>query len=89
MEGYEVVISRKALKGIDKLGKKEKEVLAKLITDLRISGPVQPSYPHYSSLGGNRYHCHLSYHWVACWNLEKGQLRIEVYYVGSRESAPY
>ena len=43
MEGYEVVISRKALKGIDKLGKKEKEVLAKLITDLRISGPVQPS----------------------------------------------
>lgn len=45
MEEYEVVISRKALKGVDKLGKKEKEVLAKLITDLRIPGPVQPSYP--------------------------------------------
>ena len=86
---YEVRIGKKALKGIAKLGKKEREMLAKLISDLRRSGPSQPAYPHFSALGGSRYHCHLSYHWVACWYNEKGNIKIEVYYVGSRESAPY
>ena len=86
---YEVQIGKKALKGIAKLGKKEKEMLAKLITDLRKSGPSQSAYPHFSALGSNRYHCHLSYRWVACWYNEKGNIKIEVYYVGSRESAPY
>ncbi len=89
MDRYEVVINKKALKGIEKLGNKEKEVLSKLITDLRISGPIQPCYPNYSSLGNNKYHCHLSHHWVACWYSERGKVKIEVYYVGSRESAPY
>ena len=36
---YEVRIGKKALKGIAKLGKKEREMLAKLISDLRRSGP--------------------------------------------------
>ena len=89
MERYEVFISKKVLKGIAKLPQKERDTLVKLIKDLKISGPVQPSYRNYSALGGNRYHCHLSYRWVACWFEEKGQLKIEVYYVGSRESAPY
>ena len=89
MKEYVVVFNQKALKGREKLGLKERKVLSKLITDLRTSGPIQPSYPNYSSLGNNRYHCHLSYHWVACLYSEKGKLKIEVYYVGSRESAPY
>ena len=89
MEKYKVFISKKALKGIDKLPKKERSTLVKLIKDLTISGPMQPGYRNYSALGENRYHCHLSYRWVACWYEEEGKLRIEVYYVGSRESAPY
>ena len=89
MDKYEVLISRKALKGIEKFPEKEKDILAKLIKDLKVSGPAQPGYRNCSSLGGNRYHCHLSYRWVACWYEEKGRLKIEVYYVGSRESAPY
>ena len=69
--------------------KEEAAVFAKLVEDLRTSGPVQPLYPNYSALGKGKYHFHLSYHWVACWSNEKGKLEIEVYYVGSRESAPY
>lgn len=61
MGKYEVFISRKALKGIAKLPEKERDILIKLIEDLKISGPVQPEYRNYSALGGNRYHCHLSY----------------------------
>lgn len=32
--------------------------------------------------------CILYYH-VACWYNENGTYKVEVYYVGSRESAPY
>ena len=78
---YKVVIRRSA--------EKERLVLARLLMDLRESGPMQPKYSNFSKLGRDKYHCHLSYHWVVCWQSEKGQLRIEVYYVGSRESAPY
>jgi hypothetical protein len=35
------------------------------------------------------YHCHLSYRYVACWTWRKKEIVIEVYYVGSRENAPY
>jgi hypothetical protein len=37
----------------------------------------------------NKYHCHLSNKWVACWKNEKDSIIIEVYYAGSRENAPY
>lgn len=46
-------------------------------------------FPNYSKLGENEYHCHLTYRYVACWRQEKGTITIEVYYVGSRENAPY
>ena len=57
--------------------------------DLSEGGPVQPKYKNFSKLGKGRYHCHLSYHWVACWQSVNGEYIVEVYYVGSRESAPY
>jgi hypothetical protein len=31
----------------------------------------------------------LTYHYVACWRHEKETIIIEVYYVGSREDAPF
>lgn len=43
----------------------------------------------FSKLTGNRYHCHLTYHYVACWTQENETLTIEVIYAGSRENAPY
>ena len=46
-------------------------------------------FPNYGKLNDNEYHCHLTHHYVACWRHEKGTITIEVYYVGSRENAPY
>ena len=47
-------------------------------------------WKNFSWLEGNKYHCHLTYRYVACWEVldEKIQL-MEVYYVGSREKSPY
>ena len=50
---------------------------------------AQPLFWHYSKLGDNRDHCHIALNWVACWTCENGSINIEVYYVGSREKAPY
>ena len=44
MDEYEVFISKKALKGIEKLPEKERNTLVKLIKDLKVSGPIQPGY---------------------------------------------
>ncbi len=57
--------------------------------DLRDNGPLQPLWPNFSRLSHNKYHCHLSHKWVACWQHEEGSLRIEVYYAGSRENGSY
>lgn len=35
------------------------------------------------------HHCHLNYRYVACWTCRRNEIVIEVYYVGSREKAPY
>ena len=82
-------MTKKARKGSLKLPVRYREVLVRLLLDLRDVGPVQPGYSHFSKLADNSYHCHLGFHWIACWRfVEDGNL-VEVYYVGSRESAPY
>ena len=60
-----------------------------LIDDLHEKGPIRNDWPNYSKIDNNKYHCHLSYKWVACWTCEQNKLEIEVYYAGSREKAPY
>lgn len=82
-------VNRKCEKNILKLPHNARLRLAQLLEDLEASGPVQSKYPNYSKLAKDKYHCHLSYHWVACWTCEDGEYVVEVYYVGSRESAPY
>lgn len=67
----------------------DKEMLSHPLSDLGELGPVQPEYRNYSNLDSSTNHCHLSYHWVACWECRDGEFLVEVYYVGSRESAPY
>lgn len=86
---FQVLIKKKALKEIEKLPHAIQEKLAALIDDLKDKGPVQAGWPNYSKLGKDRYHCHLSRKWVACWHYENKSLIIEVYYAGSRENAPY
>ncbi len=86
---YEVVLKRKVERGLVKLPLRVQKKLAVLANDLRDQGPVQPTWPNYSKLSLTEYHCHLERSWVACWRHEKQSIVIEVYYVGSREKAPY
>ena len=86
---YEVRIKKKVVRGLKKLPKKIQQLLFLLIEDLKADGPVQKNWENFSSIGKGKYHCHLTYHYVACWTCRQGKIIIEVYYVGSREKAPY
>jgi len=86
---YDVKMTRKAIKGVEKLPRRNREILVRLLCDLRDFGPVQPKYSHFSKLENNCFHCHIGFRWVACWKQNTDDNQVEVYYVGSRESAPY
>ena len=86
---FEVVMRKKIERDLEKLPENIKAKLVNLVDDLTQKGPVLPSWPNYSKLSNLEYHCHLAYKWVACWRHEKGTIIIEVYYVGSRQNAPY
>lgn len=86
---FKVNIKKKAEKGLDKLPKQVKQLLFLLIADLQNSGPIQKDWHNFLSLEKGKYHCHLNYRYVACWSNSKEEILIEVYYVGSREKAPY
>ncbi len=86
---YLVTATKKVFKSFNKLPEHVQERLGLLLKQLSLQGPVASNWPNYSKLGENRYHCHLKFSYVACWVYEQGSIRIEVYYVGSRENAPY
>jgi mRNA-degrading endonuclease RelE of RelBE toxin-antitoxin system len=87
---WEVGFSNKARKQKEKLAVREQELLFKLVVDLINEGPAQYRWPNYSKLESDTYHCHLNRKWVACWKVENDHVKlIEIYYVGSRENAPY
>ena len=86
---YNVTITKRAQRSAATMPKAVQNKLKALVQSLKISGPIQPLFRHYSKLGGDRYHCHLALNWVACWTCRDGSIDIEVYYAGSREKAPY
>lgn len=86
---FQVLIKRKVAHGLEKLPEVVRQLFYLLVNDLRESGPIRKDWRNFSSLGGDRFHCHLTYRYVACWICVKGEIIIEVYYVGSREKAPY
>lgn len=86
---YKVSIKKKVNRGLTKLPKNVQQLLFLLIEDLISDGPVQKGWKNFSPLGKGKYHCHLTYHHVACWTSNEGKIEIEVYYVGTREKAPY
>ena len=86
---YQVRIKRKTERDLAKLPDNVRRLLYLLVTNLQDSGPIQASWRNFSPLGDDRYHCHLTYRYVACWTHRKGEIIIEVYYVGTREKAPY
>lgn len=86
---YYIKVKRKLERQLAKLPVKVQARFFALVEDLRSNGPVQSSWPNYSKLKDQSYHCHLNYRYVACWRHENETIIIEVYYVGSREKAPY
>ena len=90
MNMYTVAIKRKYLREISRLPKEVIQRFDLLYEVLKQSGPAGPyQWQNYSKLSENEYHCHLNYRYVACWRCEKKSIVVEVYYVGSRENAPY
>jgi mRNA-degrading endonuclease RelE of RelBE toxin-antitoxin system len=87
---YVVQIRKKALKNLLKLPGSVQQRFKTLLAVLQDSGTSGAmKWQNFSKLGENRYHCHLSYQYVACWTADKETITIEAYYVGSREKAPY
>ena len=86
---WRVFFRRKVQKAVVKMPMREQKRFANLVEDLERKGPIRSEWPNFSKLGEQQYHCHLSYSWVACWQVEESVLEIEVYYAGSREKAPY
>ncbi len=86
---YKVRIRKKVARGLNKLPRNVQQLLFLLVADLQADGPIQKEWANFSSLGPDHFHCHLTYRYVACWTCRKGEIVIEVYYVGSREKAPY
>ena len=86
---YDVRILKPALKRLEKIPSRAQIKFRYLVQDLKESGPLQTNWPNFSKLGQGKYHCHLTYRYVACWYHEKNALIVEVHYVGSREDAPY
>ena len=80
---------RKIDKQIARMPLLEQKKFKLLVNDIKNKGAIQPGWRNFSSLVKNKYHCHLSLSWVACWELKDNKIEVEVYYVGSRESAPY
>jgi mRNA-degrading endonuclease RelE of RelBE toxin-antitoxin system len=87
---YTVRVKKTVTKRFDRLPANVQERFFTLVRLLEADGPTAGrAFQNYSKLSGNEYHCHLNYSYVACWRHEKETIIIEVYYVGSREDAPY
>ena len=86
---YKVKIKKKVNRGLKKLPTNVQKLLFLLVEDLKADGPIQKSWNNSPPLENDKYHCHLNYRYAACWNYRQGEIEIEVYYVGSREKAPY
>ena len=87
---YTVTIKRKLLKRISRLPQNIQQRFRTLLSTLEEAGPTGPhAWMHYSKLSDIEYHCDLGLRYVACWRYDGKTIIIEVYYVGSREDAPY
>ena len=94
---WQVQLTKHAFKQIDALSEKGLLVLQVLIDNLQSRGPAPGSqWPNYGKLQGtkktDKRHCHLLKGrptYVCCWEVFSFERRIEVYYVGTHEKAPY
>jgi mRNA-degrading endonuclease RelE of RelBE toxin-antitoxin system len=90
---WTVNLTKTAKKQVDRLPKAVRQKLAVLLQDIEHSGPIRGNWQNYSSLGGDRHHCHLRKGrptYVAFWEVRDKEIRlVEVTYAGTHEKAPY
>ena len=93
---WAVKFSSKASKQKAKLPQSIDDILAALVTDLKLQGPVQPKWRRYGKLIGKKgeyHHCHLNAGrptYVAVWQVIDRQVCVmEVRYVGTHEGVNY
>jgi mRNA-degrading endonuclease RelE of RelBE toxin-antitoxin system len=95
---WQIIFSSKAAKQSEKLNPKVLSALRLLVEDLKHKGPaINNDWPNYGKLLGkkneDKRHCHLikgKPTYVCCWEVVDKKIKIiEVYYVGTHESAPY
>ena len=68
------------------------ESLGLLAMEIEKLGPVRGNWKKYSSLKKGEHHCHIKggrTSYVACWRADKTKRKVEFYYVGTHEKAPY
>jgi hypothetical protein len=86
---YLITATKRVYKSFQLLPEPIQERLSILLNQLAVQGTIAHNWPNYSKLGHNRYLCHFNCSYVACLTYDDSSIQIEVYYVGSREKAPY
>ena len=89
---WTVNVNRAVQKQLPKLPGKVLDLVARLLSEIELLGPVRGNWPHYSKLADGRHHCHLKKGkptYVAVWSEDKKTVTVEVVYVGTHEKAPY
>lgn len=89
-----VDIIGQAKKADKNLSKKAAETFVLLLSELKIGGPYRKNWPNYTKMQNcDDYHCHIKKGkptYVVCWRISDKRIkRIEVYYAGTHEKAPY
>jgi len=92
---WTVVTANKARRQIERLPEAVRAAYFALFRELEEYGPYRTNWSHYGKLRGTRasYHCHIVSGrptYVVCWDVKEKSIQLlEVYYVGTHESAPY
>ncbi len=86
---YNVSIKKKVLKKLNKLPVWVQKKDGYFGLGSERYRPRAAKLQNFSQLSSMKYHCHLGTSWAACWEHDSNTINIEVYYVGSREKAPY
>ncbi|MBF0363093.1 MAG: cytotoxic translational repressor of toxin-antitoxin stability system [Oligoflexia bacterium] len=99
---WSVNISKKTEKNITNLPEIIQSLAFVFIRKIEMFGPYlerwdeaeRLKYKNYGKLKGSdsKYHCHLKKGkptYVVCWEINKSEITVEVYYVGTHEKAPY
>ena len=89
---WQVSFSAKAAKQVKKLPSNIYEALGLLALDIEKNGYIRRNWKNFGALQKDIYHCHIKKGhptYVACWRVDRETNKVEFYYVGTHEKAPY